>query len=248
LAWVSLSGGSPTHVRIYSPLTQFLQIVATDKKKAVLGGPDVVESDLIDRCRKCDREAQHLLYAQTCERIYGLLLRMTRSPESAFDLAQETYLHAFTQIAQFKGDSSIETWLYRIAVNEALQFLRRRKPLRLSEKSVEELTANANETDHAITSIDLEEALGHLEPADQAILLLRYHEGLDYHAIAHALDCPGGTVASRLNRARDRLRQILGSAYGPQEESVDVVHPTNKTSSDRVVGQASNVSSRLQSE
>ncbi|GJQ28071.1 MAG: RNA polymerase sigma factor [Phycisphaerae bacterium] len=208
----------------------------------------MTEADLIAQCRKGDREAQRILYTLTCDRIYRLLLRMTRRAETATDLAQDVYLRAFTRIAQFKGDSSIETWLYRIAVNEALQFLRRKEPLRLSSDSVQELASNDHEIDRTITSIDLEYALNRLDPADQAILLLRYQEGLDYHAIAEALDCAGGTVASRLNRARDRLRQILGNGYCAQEERSDAEHPTCKDGSVRAVQEESRVSSRSESE
>ena len=220
----------------------------TDKKATGLGGLDVVETDLIDRCRKGDREAQHLLYTQTSERIYRLLLRMTRSPESAFDLAQDTYLHAFTRISQFKGDSSIATWLYCIAVNEALQFLRKNRPLRLSPELAGELAANEDENEQTIASIDVDDALNRLDAEDQAILLLRHQDGLDYHSIALALDCPDGTVASRLNRARDRLRQILGKGYAPQEESADAMHPTTRTGSVQTVEEASNASARSESE
>lgn len=184
------------------------------------------ESELIDRCRLGDREAQHALYTATCDRIYRLLFRMTRCPETASDLAQNTYLLAFTRIAQFKGDSSISTWLYRIAVNEALQFLRRKEPLRVSQDSLAEVPNIGRENDQAIASIDLAEALHRLDPSEQAILLLRYQEGLDYRAIGEVLNCPGGTVASRLNRARDRLRSILGSGYGAPEEKPTAEHPT----------------------
>lgn len=208
----------------------------------------MIESDLIERCRKGDREAQQELYAQTSERIYRVLLRMTRSPETASDLAQDTYLQAFARIPQFKGDSSIATWIYRIAVNEALQFLRRNKPLRFSVESTGGLPANTNENDHAISSIDIDDALSRLDPEDRAILLLRYQEGLDYRAIADALDCPGGTVASRLNRARDRMRRILGSDYGAREEKRGVVHPTNKTGSVQAVEEASSVPRGSESE
>ena len=80
----------------------------------------LTESELVDGCRKGEREAQRELYARTCERIYALLLRMTRHPEDAFDLAQDTYLRAFARIGQFDGRSSLATWLYSIAVTQAL--------------------------------------------------------------------------------------------------------------------------------
>ncbi len=83
------------------------------------------ERDLIRQCREGDAQAQRELYDLTVERIYRLLLRLTRNEQDAFDLSQETYLRVFTKLDDFGGRSSFATWVYRIAVNEALQFLRR---------------------------------------------------------------------------------------------------------------------------
>ncbi|RME38752.1 MAG: sigma-70 family RNA polymerase sigma factor, partial [Planctomycetota bacterium] len=88
---------------------------------------DPEERDLIARCRQGDRNARRTLFERTSDRIYRLLLRMTGNADDAFDLAQETYLRAFTEIGKFDGRSNVATWLYRIAVNEALQCLRRRR-------------------------------------------------------------------------------------------------------------------------
>ena len=85
----------------------------------------ISEREMVEGCRRGDRQAQRDLYETTSDRVFGLLLRMTGSKDDAFDLSQETYLKAFSQIEKFEGRSSIATWLYRIAVNEALQFLRR---------------------------------------------------------------------------------------------------------------------------
>jgi len=172
---------------------------------------------------------------------------MTRCPETAADLAQDVYMQAFTRISQFKGNSSVATWLYRITVNAALQYQRRRQLLPLSTDASPQNSKIEFESDRAIASIDLDSALKRLDPSDQAILLLRYQEGLDYRAISDALECPSGTVASRLNRARDRLRQILGNGYSAPEETADAVHPTIRTGSVPAVDGRS-ISSRSESE
>jgi hypothetical protein len=88
----------------------------------------VTPEELVEACRRGDPDAQRALYDATCDRVYRLLLRMTRNSQDAFDLAQETYLKAFTRIGQFDAAASVTTWLYRIAVNEALQFLRSDTP------------------------------------------------------------------------------------------------------------------------
>lgn len=184
----------------------------------------LTESELVARCRQGDREAQRELYNQTSERIYRLLLRMTGNQDTTFDLAQDTYLRAFARIDQFDGRSAFGTWLYRIAVTEALQFLRREKRLRESLKGDAAKTPVDSSSDQTAERLDVTEALATLEPGDRAILLLRYQEGQSYRAIAWTLECEEGTVASRLNRARNRLRGILGKGYAPEEEGEVAEH------------------------
>jgi RNA polymerase sigma-70 factor (ECF subfamily) len=188
----------------------------------------LIESELLARCRQGDREAQRELYARTSERIYRLLVRMTGSDDTALDLAQDTYLRAFTRIAQFDGRSSLATWLYRIAVTQALQFLRRERQLRAKLHERTSQTPIDTSGEQAIARLDLNEALAALQPTDRVILLLRYQEGLDYRAIAKVVECAEGTVASRLHRARERLRKILGTSYAPPEESGPAAHQRDR--------------------
>lgn len=197
----------------------------------------MTESDLAERCRQGDRKAQRELYDRTSERIYRLLLRMTQNHEAALDLSQDTYLRAFGRIGQFNGQSSLATWLYRIAVNEALQFLRSRKSLhqvRWGEGDI----ATGNDREEINARLDLDDALERLSTEDKAVLLLRYHEGLDYRTIAAILDCPAGTVASRLNRARHALRELLGDGYETREESPSTTHPISGKSKGEITGTA----------
>jgi RNA polymerase sigma-70 factor (ECF subfamily) len=186
-----------------------------------------VGQDLVDRCQEGDREAWRELYDRTVERVYRLLRRMTGNDHDAFDLAQETYVRALVRIDQFDGRSSVSTWLYRIAVNEALQFMRREKRTLKHLQTFVEQPAPEPLADPAMARIDVNEALESLAPSDRVILLLRYQEGLDYRAMAEVLDCADGTVASRLNRARQRLRELLGRGYETGEESGGAGHPTN---------------------
>lgn len=183
------------------------------------------ERELVARCRKGDRDAQQEIYVRTSERIYRLLLRMTHNADDAFDLAQDTYLRAFARMARFDGRSSLATWLYRIAVNEALQFLRRSERVRKNLQAEAVQDRMTDDGERIIARLDVEEALTTLSPDDRAILLLRYQEGQDYRQIAQVLQCAEGTVASRLNRARGRLAQLLGSDYASTEEVKAPVHP-----------------------
>jgi len=184
------------------------------------------ESALVERCRGGDREAQRTLFEQTYDRIHRLLLRMTGNSDDAADLMQETYLKGFAQIARFDGRSSVGTWLYKIAVNEALQFFRRAKSLRVKLGDVAQEHRNGAYTSDATEiRLDVRSALAMMDPSDRAILLLRHQEGQDYRTIAEVMGCAEGTVASRLSRSRERLRGMLQESYGSSEESGAPAHP-----------------------
>jgi RNA polymerase sigma-70 factor, ECF subfamily len=174
----------------------------------------VNDRDLIERCRAGERCAQRQLFELTSVRVYRVLLRMTGNPEDASDLTQETFVKGLQRLHQFDGRSAVTSWFYRIAVNEALQFRRRQS---VGTAKLQVLAPDRpNEARQPATDLrlDLEGALAELPPDDQALLLLRYQEELDYRGIADVLECAEGTVASRLNRARDRLREVLRKSYG----------------------------------
>lgn len=186
--------------------------------------PILTERELIVRCKRGDRAGQHALYERTSERVFRLLVRMTHSQEHAEDLAQETYLKAFAAIATFDERSTLNTWLYRIAVNEALQWLRRKKPALLDPEIAAARPDPRNNGHDPGTRLDVEAAMAALDAVDRAMLLLRYQEGLDYRAIAEVTDIAMGTVASRLNRARERLRELLRDFAPEREETQPGVH------------------------
>lgn len=186
----------------------------------------MTEAELVEGCRQGHRDAQHALFERTSERIYRTMLRMTGNAEDAFDLTQEAFVKAFSQIAQFNGRAAVTTWLYRIAVNEALQLMRRRGSLRIKLEEAGQARPAVRETPDTDARLDVEAALQALPPMDRSVLVLRYQEGLDYQQIAETLGCSEGTVASRLNRARHRVRSLLGAGYGSGEEDEAAEHPT----------------------
>jgi RNA polymerase sigma-70 factor (ECF subfamily) len=185
------------------------------------------EAQLIDGCRRGEREAQRRLYERYGERIYRLTLRLAGNAEDAFDLTQETFVRAFQRIASFDGRSGIGTWLYRVATNEAFQLFRRGKTeqrhLRIyGEQRIEPKAGTAN--GHGP---DVEAALSCLSDEHRTILLLKYQENMSYEQIADVLQCSPGTVASRLNRARTELRTLLKNASAAsREEPGGPPHPT----------------------
>ncbi len=189
------------------------------------------DEDFIQRCREGDRQAQAELYRCTSERIYRLLLRMTGNPDDAFDLTQQTYVQAFRNLCRFDGRSALSTWLYRIAVNQALRFRHRAAQIqRRTETSPSNEDGPSTERAPDGTRLDVEEALAVLDPQERLVLLLRYQEGLSYRAIAEVAGCAEGTVGSRLHRARKTLRHLLQKGYGNREERNGAAHQNGEES------------------
>jgi RNA polymerase sigma-70 factor (ECF subfamily) len=164
--------------------------------------------DLIRGCQEGDRAAQHGLYEMCHQEVFQLMVRMV-GPQDAADLTQDVFLQAFRKIDTFAGRSRFQTWLYRLAVNESLQQLRRQRRqqrLPLEEDPEDHATGHETHTQHKEL---LDQALARLEPDLRSVFLLRELEKLPYHEIAQAAGVPEGTVASRLNRARRLLQKYL---------------------------------------
>jgi RNA polymerase sigma-70 factor (ECF subfamily) len=156
--------------------------------------------------------------------VYGISYRMLLDREEAQDAAQEAFLKAFRALPSFKGGSKFATWLYRIAANACLDLLRKRKSY--SELSLDAQTEDEDGArggfDVADGAADIEaalegkefralvrEAVDGLPDAHRAIIVMRDFQDMEYAEIAGVLGCPEGTVKSRINRARGRLKRIL---------------------------------------
>lgn len=166
------------------------------------------DRDVISACVRGDRRAQETLYNQHGSHVYGLMFRLV-GRDNAEDLTQQVFLKLFRSIGKFNGWSSFSTWLYRLAMNEALQFLRRERRRTLAPMGrdpVDECRGPSADLEDAEV---LEWALSSLDPDIRTVFVLREVQRLSYHEIALALDIAEGTVASRLNRARRSLLQLL---------------------------------------
>ena len=122
------------------------------------------------------------------------------------DVLQEAYVRAFRALPRFRGDSSLETWLYRIVYNACVDDLRRRREHETLEEWDDRLAATPEEPEERL---DLAAALASLPPELRAVVLLVDAEGLSYAEAADVLGAPAGTIASRLNRARSHLQAVL---------------------------------------
>lgn len=166
------------------------------------------DAQLVAACVQGDRCAQKRLFDESHGRIYRLMVKMV-GDQDAPDVTQQVYLQIYRKLDQFSGRSRLSTWLYRLAVNEALQHLRRRKRNMTQALEFEPVDrVESRERSSELAEV-LEAALSGLDDELRIIFLLREVEELPYHDIAETLDIPEGTVGSRLNRARKELQLLL---------------------------------------
>lgn len=158
--------------------------------------------------------------------IYRLALKMLQNQQDAEDILQETFIKAYHALPQFESRSSLSTWLYRIATNEALMFLRRKHPQQISveQPSNDEMLPDPleivdwcclpeSELISAEARANLEIAVENLPYSLRVVFLLRDIEGLSTRETAEVLDLSEGAVKTRLSRARLQLRELLSVYY-----------------------------------
>ncbi len=165
-------------------------------------------ADIVAGCQRRDRQAQRLLYERCHERLFRLIERMV-GRQDAPDLLQQVFLQTFLKIGQFSGHARFETWVYRLAINECLQFRRRRSRAHYDMPADEPVDPSRDHTERTQQQELMDRALGLLAPDLRAIFVLREVEGLSYREIAETLQTKEGTVGSRLNQARTQLRKHL---------------------------------------
>jgi len=175
---------------------------------------------LIDRCLQGHVEAFGELVRRYQDRLYNALFRFLGNPEDARDVAQEAFLSAFRNLKKFRGRSQFFTWLYRIALNHALDLKRRVKTSRALPEAEDSPHPNELQDRSVSATPDwhlqrreederLQQALAKLSNEYRLVLILRDLDELSYEEIAKVLDIPIGTVRSRLHRARMELRRLL---------------------------------------
>jgi RNA polymerase sigma-70 factor (ECF subfamily) len=198
------------------------------------------ESDLVlvKRVQRGDKSAFDLLVRKYQHKVVKLVLRYVRNPAEAEDITQEAFIKAYRALPQFRGDSAFYTWMYRIAINTAKNSLasRDRSPIAY------DLDLTDPEESHSVqTKLQdpdtpegmalTEEIRGIVNSAIEALpeelktaIVLRELDGLSYEEIAAAMECPVGTVRSRIFRAREaidkRLREVFEGGLGRTEEMV----------------------------
>ncbi len=188
-----------------------------------------IDQQLVERVQHGDKQAFNLLVVKYERRLTRLLSRYVRNPHEVEDVVQEAFIKAYRALSTFRGDAAFYTWLYRIGINTAKNYLmaRGRRVPNTSEFDVEEsesfeegnnlheLNTPENELLSKEVARVVNEAMAALPEDLRAAISLREMEGLSYEEIAEAMGCPIGTVRSRIFRAREaiaaKLRPILGT-------------------------------------
>jgi RNA polymerase sigma-70 factor (ECF subfamily) len=181
----------------------------------VQGHPD---SQLAERCRTGDTTAFDELYRAHAPRLFGLTSRMV-GRSHAEDLLQDVFLTAYRKLGQYRGESSLGTWLFRLATNMCLDHLRSRsaKNALLTSEFDEAVTPDewsspgAGSVVGVVDRLDLERALAELPPGCRAVFVLHDVEGFEHREIAGLLGVAEGTSKSQLHKARLRLRRALAA-------------------------------------
>ena len=189
-----------------------------------------IDQQLVERAQRGDKRAFELLVEKYQRKLARLLSRLVRDPGEVEDVTQEAFIKAYRALPSFRGDSAFYTWLYRIGINTAKNYLvamGRRAPTSTEIEAEEaegyesgELLRDINTPESLLLSKEIAEtvnaAIEALPEELRSAIQLRELEGMSYEEIAKLMDCPIGTVRSRIFRAReaiaDRLKPLLDSA------------------------------------
>ena len=173
---------------------------------------------LVERVQRGDKRAFDLLVLKYQHKIVKLVMRYVRDPTDALDVSQEAFIKAYRALPNFRGDSAFYTWLYRIAINTAKNHLvvMKRRPvdvdIDLQDPQAYELNARMQDSDTPDAIAQREELRETVEAAIDSLpeelrvaIVLREIDGLSYEEIARSMECPVGTVRSRIFRAREAI-------------------------------------------
>ncbi|MGF1613741.1 MAG: RNA polymerase sigma factor RpoE [Gammaproteobacteria bacterium] len=185
-------------------------------------GEDGVDRALVERVKRGEKEAFDLLVLKYQHKLVKLVSRYLRDSSEVLDVTQDTFLKAYRALPKFRGDSAFYTWLYRIAINTAKNHLvsqgRRPPEGDVDSTDAEQLTGESELKDygtpeHLLLKEEIEktviEAIDQLPQDLRTAITLRELEGLSYEEIAQAMECPIGTVRSRIFRAREAINKRL---------------------------------------
>ena len=180
------------------------------------------DKELVRRVKKGDKQAFDLLFLRYQHKILNLVSRYLRDPDDVQDVTQEAFIKAFRALPRFRGDSAFYTWLYRIAINTAKNHLvaRSRRPpgtdVDVEDAEFMDGTDALKESESPESALARDELKAAIDaaivdlPDDlRSAVTLREFDGLSYEQIAEIMDCPVGTVRSRIFRAREAIDRAI---------------------------------------
>ena len=208
-----------TNIEIEKPMVGIPSSERQDDAESV----EIDDSELVNRAQREDLSAYDQLVRRYQERVYATVYHMTSNHEDAHDLVQDTFIKAFRALKSFKGDSSFYTWVYRIAVNKTINFLKQRKNrVHVSLNDVDfhaendpDLVALVSDKTprRDLNLLELQEklnaAMQRLSEHHRMVVTLHDIQGLSHEEIGKIMDCNVGTVRSRLFYARQQLQGYL---------------------------------------
>ncbi|MEO6214062.1 MAG: RNA polymerase sigma factor [Vicinamibacterales bacterium] len=173
---------------------------------------------LVERCRHGDLAAFEEIYRTHSGKLYNLAWRMLGNPTDAEDLLQDIFLSAHRKLESFRGESALGTWLYRLATNQCLDYLRSRAARSNQvtdtiedDRSLPD-TGGRSLADRTVARMDLERAVAQLPDGARAAFILHDVQGLEHREVAEALGIAEGTSKSQVHKARLRLRALLSQS------------------------------------
>ncbi len=191
------------------------------------------EQKLIKKCMDGNLKAFDELIEKYEKTAYNIALRMLKNPEDAMDVSQEAFIKIFKSIKTFNFESAFSTWLYRIVTNTCLDFLRKKNtnvysidnPIQTEDGEIERDFPDDSNTpeelyEKKLTKELVNNAIEKLDENHKAVIILRDIQGFSYEEISNILDCSIGTVKSRINRARNNLKEIIIKEKELNKESI----------------------------
>jgi RNA polymerase sigma-70 factor, ECF subfamily len=181
------------------------------------GAGGELSPEILDACRRGDREAFRALYEAYKDRVYSIAFYFFQADaDAAGEVTQQVFLKLMREIARFRGDAAFSTWLYRLVVNACVDRARGRRsdvvgedPATLDSIAASPTLSHEEMFARREVATSVQQAVATLPPKLRAAILLRYFEELSYSDMAHALNCSIGTVASRLSRGHRLLAKKL---------------------------------------
>jgi RNA polymerase sigma factor (sigma-70 family) len=170
-----------------------------------------IHDELIARCKAGDREAHYKLYKLYSRAMYNVSFRITGREEDAEDALQEAFISAFRNLGGYRGDASFGAWLKRIVVNKAINVLKKRKLELIPDDESWDVSEPEPEAEYReeLTVDRVRKAIEQLPEGYRAVLSLYLIEGYDHEEIASILQISESTSKSQLNRAKNKLRELL---------------------------------------